>query len=76
MTVVVLNLILGKGVRRSEELKTPRYASAAATRNYITTCNIIPNTGNSSFVVAIYIQIPLDWRNGYQSSSLTIAIVI
>ena len=44
MTVVVLNLILGKGVRKSEELKTPRYASAAATRNYITTRDIIPNT--------------------------------
>jgi hypothetical protein len=28
--------------------------------NYITIYNIIPNTSNSSFVVAIYIQILLD----------------
>ena len=47
-------------MRKGEELKAPRYASAAATRDYITTRDIIPNTGNSSFVVAIYIQIPLD----------------
>ena len=44
-----------KGVRKGEELKAPRYASAAATCDYITTRDIIPNTGNSSFVVAIYI---------------------
>ena len=47
-------------MRKGEELKAPRYASAAVTRDYITTRDIIPNTGNSSFVVAIYIQIPLD----------------
>jgi hypothetical protein len=47
-------------VRKGEEFKAPRYASAAAIRDYITTCDIIPNTGNSSFVVAIYIQILLD----------------
>ena len=52
--------IVGKGVRKGEELKAPRYASAAATRDYIIARDIIPNTGNSSFVVAIYIQIPLD----------------
>ena len=44
-----------KGVRKGEELKAPYYASAAATRNYIITYDIIPNTSNSSFVVAIYI---------------------
>ena len=32
-----------KGVRKGEELKAPRYASAAATRDYITTRDIIPN---------------------------------
>ena len=32
-----------KGVRKGEELKASRYASAAATRDYITTCDIIPN---------------------------------
>ena len=53
-------LFLGKGVRKGEELKAPRYASAAAIRDYIIARDIIPNTGNSSFVVAIYIQIPLD----------------
>ena len=47
-------------MRKGEELKAPHYASAAATRDYITTRDIIPNTGNFSFVVAIYIQIPLD----------------
>jgi hypothetical protein len=42
-------------VREGEELKAPRHASAAATRDYITARDIIPNTGNSSFVVTIYI---------------------
>ena len=42
-------------MRKGEELKAPRYANAAATRDYITAHDIIPNTGNSSFVVAIYI---------------------
>ena len=58
MMFVILQLILGKGVRKGEELKAPRYANAATTRDYITTHNIIPNTSNSSFMVAI--QIPLD----------------
>ena len=49
-----------KRVRKGKELKAPHYASAAVTRDYITTHNIIPNTNNSSFVVAIYIQIPLN----------------
>ena len=31
-------------MRKGEELKAPRYASAAVTRDYITTRNIIPNT--------------------------------
>ena len=42
-------------MRKGEELKAPRYASAAAIRDHVTTRDIIPNTGNSSFVVAIYI---------------------
>jgi hypothetical protein len=43
-------------VREGEELKAPRYASAAATRDYhVTTRDTIPNTSNSSFIVAIYI---------------------
>ena len=57
--MIIVRLILRKGVRKGEELKAPRYASAA-TRDSITTRDIIPNTGNSSFVVAIYIQIPLN----------------
>ena len=45
-----------KRVRKGEELKTPRHASAAASYNdHVTTYDIIPNTGNSSFMVAIYI---------------------
>ena len=50
MVVICINciLILGKGVRKGEELKAPRYASAAVTRDYITTRDIILNT-NSSF---------------------------
>ena len=47
-------------MRKGEELKAPRYTNAAVTRDYITTRDIIPNTGNSSFVVAIYIQILLN----------------
>ena len=34
---------IGKGVRKGEELKASRYTSAAATRDYITTRDIIPN---------------------------------
>ena len=39
---MMLYSILGKGVRKGEELKAPRYASAAVTRDYITTRDIIP----------------------------------
>jgi hypothetical protein len=35
--------LLGKRVRKGEEFRAPRYASAAATRDYITTRDIIPN---------------------------------
>ena len=39
-----------------EELKAPHYASAAALcDDDMTIYNIIPNTSNSFFVVAIYI---------------------
>ena len=44
-----------KKIREGEELKAPYYASAAVIYNYITIRNIIPNTSNSSFIVAIYI---------------------
>ena len=39
MMVVKLNNIL---MRKGEELKAPYYASTTATRNYITTCDIVP----------------------------------
>ena len=32
-------------MRKGEELKAPRYASAAVTRDYIITRDIIPNMG-------------------------------
>ena len=53
--MMVVRCILIRKVRKGEEFKAPRYANAATTRDYITTYDIIPNTGNSSFVVAIYI---------------------
>ena len=54
------------GMREGEELKAPRHASAAATRDgnlplrdgslpYVTVTCLIPDTGNSSFMVTIYI---------------------
>ena len=54
-------------MREDKELKAPRHASAAAIRNgnlpsrdgslpYVTVTCLIPNTGNSSFIVAIYID--------------------
>ena len=43
MIIVVLILVLGKGVRKGEELKAPRYTSAAIC-DYITTRDIIPNS--------------------------------
>jgi hypothetical protein len=53
-------------MRKGEELKAPRHASAAATRDsnlpsrngslpYLTATCLIPNTSNSSFIVTIYI---------------------
>ena len=42
-------------MRKGEELRAPHYTSAAATRDYITTRDIIHNIGNSFFVVTIYI---------------------
>ena len=42
-------------MREGEELKAPRYASAAALCDDYVTIYIIPNTSNSSFIVAIYI---------------------
>ena len=53
-------------MREGEELKAPRYASTAAIHNsnlplrdgsllYVTATCLIPDTSNSSFIVAIYI---------------------
>ena len=53
--ILFILLILGKGVRKGKKFKAPHYASAAATCDYITTRNIIPNTGNFSLIVAICI---------------------
>ena len=45
MVIIILILVcLKKGVRKGEELKAFRYASAAVTHDYITTHDIIPNT--------------------------------
>jgi hypothetical protein len=67
-------------MRKGEELKAPRHASAAATRDgslpYVTANCLIPDTSNSSFIVALYIQILLNYCNKYRSFLLTIAIII
>ena len=53
-------------MREGKELKAPRHASAAATRDgnllsrdgsllYVMATCLIPDTSNSSFIVAIYI---------------------
>ena len=39
---MLVNMLIFFGIRKGEELKTPRYASAAATRDYITARDIIP----------------------------------
>ena len=44
LTYNVVILLLGKGVRKGEEFKAPRYASTVVTRDYITLYNIIPNS--------------------------------
>ena len=62
--MLVKSLLIG--MREGEELKAPRHTSAAAARNgnlplyngklpYITAICLIPDTSNSSFIVAIYI---------------------
>ena len=41
-------------MRKGEEFKAPRYASAAATRDYITICNIIPTvTISATSIISI-----------------------
>ena len=62
MMVVVLIIFLRKGVRKGEELKALRYASAAATRNYITTRDIIPNK---------YLNGPYKISTSYSNNSFT-----
>ena len=47
MMLLFLILIIEKGLRKGEELKAPYYASAAATRDYITARGIIPNNINN-----------------------------
>ena len=52
---MLFDLLLER-VRKGEERKAPRHASAAALYDdHVTTYNIIPNTSNSSFIVTIYI---------------------
>ena len=62
--ILVKKLIIG--MREGKELKAPRHASAAVTRDgnlllrdgslpYVTATCLIPDTGNSSFIAAIYI---------------------
>ena len=63
---MLVNKLILIGMREGEELKAPRYASAAATRDgnlplrdgslpYLAATCLIPDTSNSSFMVAIYI---------------------
>jgi hypothetical protein len=50
--MVVYSIRFLERVREGEELKAPRYASAAATRDYITARDIIPNNnGNGSYFI-------------------------
>jgi len=41
-------------VRKGEELKAPRYASAAATRDYITIRDIIPNSNFFKEILLVF----------------------
>ena len=41
-------------MRKGEELKAPHYASAAATRDYIITRDIIPNTYYLNLIIALF----------------------
>ena len=50
-----------KGVRKGEEFKAPHYASAAATRDYITTRNIIPNS--KYYKMSLQVSPGLPFRN-------------
>ena len=50
MMIDSILFIVGKGVRKGEEFKAPRYASAAVTRDYITTRDIIPNSYKIDFI--------------------------
>jgi hypothetical protein len=43
-------------MRKGEELKAPRYASAAATRDYITARDIIPNIKISYYLITNVIK--------------------
>ena len=63
-------------MRKGEELKAPRYASAAATRDYITTRDIIPNTSNSSLWLPSIYKYRLTSVMDINPPHFTIAIVI
>ena len=41
-------------MRKGEELKAPRYASAAATRDYITIRDIIPNSNFFKEILLVF----------------------
>ena len=56
-------------MRKGEELKAPRYASAAATRNYITARGIIPN--NNPYYLNLII-VPF----GFSVSNITLILYI
>ena len=44
-------------MRKGEELKAPRYASAAATRDYITARGIIPNIKFTKLVYNLKVKL-------------------
>ena len=57
--MLLILIILGKGVRKGEKLKALYYANAAATRDYITAYDIIPNTNCLGFFSKQVIKLKL-----------------
>ena len=59
-------------MRKGEELKAPRYASAAITRDYITICDIIPNT----FFIILIGQVVIFYYNYIVDKNYSFNIIL
>ena len=63
-------------MRKGEELKAPRYASTAVTRDYITTHNIIPNNYYYQIYIKLLNRFKFTLKDDYEFNYIVIINVI